>query len=337
VVTGLRLVCPVVCALFLTIAATPAQQSSSRFILGVFVGADDRGGQLLPVARFNGREWTSTWPKGRSQPLAIQGLDEVPRSWLGGPPPLTWTTWRSGGRTTKIRIDGVSWMGRGTADASGCTAAVVLTTPARGEIPEKGTLAFDVAQRVGEVVEIPGSSDEARSIGSRLGDLFTAAEEETLRRDKEQQASVGSDGPRYPLALPAETRASAGIEVRKLFRARQTTAGTGTVYLVEAMKAFPRGSSPAGGDRLVFSGWIAAKGDGLSPRVLAIAAIATSAGVDFSTDMHTTRAQPLAILQVAGRSVWVVHLSQYESEILELVDVTPSGIRHIVYADLGGC
>ena len=80
----------------------------------------------------------------------------------------------------------------------------------------------------------------------------------------------------------------------------------------------------------MFSGWIASEGDRLKP-------LKTSAGVDFSDDMHSTRARPLAILQVAGRSVWVVDLSQYESALLELVDVTPSGIRHIAYADVGGC
>jgi hypothetical protein len=326
VVTGLRAVVPVVCALFLSIVATPAQQQS--FILGVFVGIDN-GGQLLPVARFNGREWTSTWPQPRFQPLRIKRVDEIPRSWLGGPPPRTWTTWKSGGRTSKVRITGVSWMG-GTADASGCGAAVVLNTPARGEIPEAGTLAFDVPQRVSDVVEIPASSDEGRSIVSRLGELFTAAEEETIRRGKDHETSLGGDGPRYPLTLPAESRAAAGIAVLKLFRARQMTAGAATTYLIEALKAFPRGSSSAGGDRLMFSGWIASAGDRLKP-------LKTSAGVDFSDDMHSTRARPLAILQVAGRSVWVVDLSQYESALLELVDVTPSGIRHIAYADVGGC
>lgn len=314
-----------VCVALAVVAAT----AQSSFILGVFVGVDEHGGQLLPVARFDGRVWTNSWPSPDSEAVAINRLDQIPRAWLGSRPPRVWTTWKAGGRTSQVRISGVSRIG-GTGELSGCTAAVVLNTPYGGVIPEEGTLAFDNLQRVEAVVDVTIPSDEARRTMGRLSELFTAAEEATLRRE-EWQFSLSSDGPRHPLSLPARDRASATIVLLKLYRAQKAAPGAPSIYLVEALKGFPwEASTLGGGDRLFFSGWIAVDGDRMK-------AIEVSAGVDFSNDGHATRVRPLGILSVAGRTVWVVDLAQYESGLVQVLDVSAAEIRVLASAQLGGC
>jgi hypothetical protein len=163
-----------------------------------------------------------------------------------------------------------------------------------------------------------------------LGPAFTSAEEEALRRERSEQKRYLSDGPRFPLTLPRDVRAAARIEVTKLFRAPLRDSRD-PVYFLQASKTFvPRKQGDA--DGLAFSGWVRQTSSSL-------ASIEATAGITFSDDekSHPSEYQPLGILSVGGRSVWVTRVDQYESALILLTEVTPLAVRDLVMAGLGEC
>ncbi len=212
-----------VCVALAVVAAT----AQSSFILGVFVGvdearrADTSGGEVR-------RSWTGTnsWPSPDSEPVAINRLTRFHAHGSRSRPPRVWTTWKQAAELPRFG-SGVSRIG-GTGVLSGCTAAVGSTRPTVASPPRRGTLAFDW-QRVEAVVDVTIPSDEASRIAGRLSELFTAAEEATLAARREWQFSLGSDGPRYPLSLPARDRASATIVLLKLYRAQKAAPGAPSI------------------------------------------------------------------------------------------------------------
>lgn len=138
--------------LALSLSALPSATLPKPFIVAVV----DGDGRLLPVARFDGRRWRTTWTLQleRHEPLPFSRVGEIPESWLGGAVPQAWAVldrdgWRIG-----------ETIGVGRSDR--CIGPLVLRTTAGGT-PDRETafrLAFDSPQ----AVEHPDAAAVERTI-----------------------------------------------------------------------------------------------------------------------------------------------------------------------------
>src|SRR5687767_15851857 len=98
-------------------AATLHAQPRARLIVGYMTD-----GELVPVGRYDGTNWRNTWPEPTpyDAPLPVRTVNEIPRSWLGQPVPLTWTAWvPSAGKPQRVTVTGI---GR----VNGCGGVVTL-------------------------------------------------------------------------------------------------------------------------------------------------------------------------------------------------------------------
>jgi hypothetical protein len=287
----------------------------SSFILGVLIPLDEAGWDLLPVARFDGRAWKSTWPPALDEDtqFTLPTLRTIPHSWIGGRVPQVWTIWNADGTRRRARVTGLSRM-------NGASGAIVLRTEPVA-VPDVA-LAFNRVPNVEAVVDVRSSVLEADSV--ELTEIFTAAEERTLGEYRKWQKANGSGPPPYPLVAPIDVRRNAPIEIRRLFRPLKTS--TATVYYVEAIKRFP--ASEDGADLITLSGWLRAS-DGR------VAAIEVVAGHQHSGE-YVESATPLGIIRAAGRHVWVSYVGGFESAVVTLTDVSPAAIKDLIVAQISG-
>lgn len=288
---------------------------SDTFTVGVltFQGGDNGEWDLLPVGRFNGREWVNTWPKpiDEDTPFTVPPLERIPHAWLGGPVPRVWTVWTPDGRTRRVRITGV-------ARSNGCVAPIVLRVPASATLHT--SLIFDKVPVVEPVVDVQASGMEAHDIRSGLYDVFEFAEEEALaRRNRDGEL-------RYPLTLPSERRRDVSIELKRLFRPLR--ASDPAIYYVEALKRFAPTENAA--DLIVLAGWIRRVGG-------AVVGLDVEAGESWSAEDKGSHFIPLGIVRAAGRSFWISYVEQYEGQAVVVGDVSEHAIKKVLVVDGGGC
>src|SRR5688500_17528405 len=126
----------VILGTLLSAAAAAAFAGQARAPLIVAYVVSD--GEMVPIARYDGRAWRNTWPAPieRDTPLPVRTIDEIPRAWLGQPVPLTWFVWSEGtAKQLRVAATGVD------RDGS-CFEAITLATAFKADPPSDG-LAFN--------------------------------------------------------------------------------------------------------------------------------------------------------------------------------------------------
>src|SRR5262245_17018830 len=132
-ISTMRRCATVLGALILAVAGLAGQAPAP-----VIVAYLTSGGELIPVARYDGTRWLNTWPEPISidDPLPVRTVSEIPAAWLGRRVPLKWTAWlQLAQQQQSIAVTGV---GRDGA----CVQSITVTTTLKPQ-PASDGLAFD--------------------------------------------------------------------------------------------------------------------------------------------------------------------------------------------------
>ena len=297
-----------------TAAVTSAGQTEAPLIVAYIADA----GELVPVARFDGKTWRNTWPEPieLDAPLPVRELREIPLAWLGQRVPLTWTTWpRPTGSSQTVRVTGVDRDGA-------CVQAITLTTSPRN-MPAEG-LAFNRPTPVTAIIESSPESDRLRrDVVPHFKDALrppgtpaSGAE----RRETGQQVLA--------LASADDEFAAEHVDLHTLLQDP-----VAHVFFIEAWRQYPGIPSDTHDDALSYRGWFRREAGG-GGRLIPIAASLTT----FSTaEGKLPRYTPIGILRTRAGAIWVMAEWGIESQTIVLFEVSGRGVRTLTSADISGC
>jgi hypothetical protein len=275
-------------------------------------------GELVPVARFDGRIWRNTWPEPipDDAPLPVRTLAEIPRAWLGGPVPLTWTAWSpTTGQHQRVRVTGIEREGS-------CVESITLATSPK-QAPADG-LAFSRPTTVNPILELEDSSREWDRLRREVALHFRAA----INKPVFPQPGDEELGAQVLAHARTDRFASENVVLEVGFRDPGFP-----VFFIEAIRHFRQISSDTNYDAVVYSGWFSADGGGpgrLRPISASVAPFSTAQG-------KLPRYTPVGILRVSGRAIWVLSEWGIESQTIVLFDVSGKGVRKLTSAEISGC
>lgn len=322
------LVCVLFSVLIAVVAAQEPDQSGGRtswpspFILAVYGGGD-----LLPIARFTGREWVNTWPPPEEAEVPVPKLPDVPVTWLGMRVPIVWKLWFSTGGAVHVTVVGMDRSG-------GCVVSPQLLLD---ESPRSPNPAYDVVHEgvaaAGADVEVEPvrlikSGDlERRELESTLRGIFTAHEREAVSRSS-------GDHPNVRERLSAAKMAGASIDIDWVFSS--SAKASPLVYRFEVAKREPPGQHDVTmGIRV--AGWLWREPDGRLTPVGVKGEILWDEGGVKSEFSDVPDDVPLGVLRDRDTLTWVMEWHAGESGGFELVSVSRHGERRILNVDAGGC
>ncbi len=301
----------------LSAAAALAAQAQGPLIVAYM----ESNGELIPVARYDGARWRNTWPEpiDRDAPLPVRSVAQIPRTWLGQPVPLTWTTWSEGtGKPHRVRVTGVDREGA-------CVESITLTTTPKPD-PRSDGLAFDRPTTVSAIITLEKGSQEWEALRGEIVPHLSAAIARTARP---QPAGEQEERGARVLALArAEGATAETVVLESVFRDPRLP-----MYFIEAHREFGGKGIPADTDydALSYGGWFG------RDRAGALIPISASL-VPFSTAADgEQRYTPIGILRLAVGSIWAMAEWGKESKTIVLFDVSTKRVRKLTSADVSGC
>lgn len=277
---------------------SPAAQSSRPLALAL-VRPD---GILTPVAVYEAGKWIDPWPEVADERKIDRMLAAVPSYWRERKQvaPETWhVRTRAGAPVTRVNV-----LSHVIYDEHcGNQVGMLTDLPRSGDNPHEKRIATD------RVVPISFPADLTARNASREGwqDLIEEMEAEASRQ--EAAAKVG------PATLRLQRR------VRRLYA--HADPGIRAIYYEIERRESPRSS-------FVVTGWVVSA-SGARP-----AALETQSGT-VAGETHVVSLQPLALLPIGNRTLWIVQEHGYESEAIVIIDLTGREIRRIYDKFIGGC
>lgn len=312
-----------VAALIVSLAALSAA-AGPAFVLGIL----RRDGVLIPLAAFNGREWSAPWPESDTGVSLPIGLDDVPKKWWGPiQPGSRWTAWMlDDGVTRPLKIEEPAQV------RVFCEGHLGLRTDYKGaavDSREQGMPkdALAVASDQGTVpvqpiIDVSVHSPDAARLVKSMTDAFNAEE----KRAADEFSNWG-----HPYSTPE--RIAIPIELEAFYRVREQTATHGEWLLnyVEAVRRFPARPEDKGCGLITFAqGWIVER-SGRPPEFHLTARVTycDREGVSFML--------PLGHLSVNGEHYWVYQMSSWRDEEYSVARVRPDEIIPVVEVYGGSC
>jgi hypothetical protein len=276
-------------------------------------------GELVPIARYDGRGWRNTWPEPieHDTPLPVRTVSDIPGAWLDQPVPLTWTVWSSAtGKQQPMTVTGVDREGS-------CVQAITLATGSGASMPSDG-LAFSRPATVDTVIALEQSSPELDRLRREVAPHFrTAIRTHVTPPPDEDQAALGA---RVFARARAETFAGDTVVVESAFRDSR-----GPVFFIEAQRHFDGIPSDTSYDALSYGGWFVRDGVGtLTPIRASLVAFSTAAG-------KLPRYEPTGIVRFGTGSIWAMSEWGIESQTIVLFELTATRVRTLTSTLISGC
>ena len=235
----------VVLALGALVSAAAAAALAGQAQGPLIVAYMESNGELVPIARYDGARWRNTWPEpiDRDAPLPVGSVARIPRTWLGQPVPLTWTTWSEAtGKPHRVRVTGVDREGA-------CVESITLTTTPKPD-PRSDGLAFDRPTTVSAIVTLENGSREWEALRAEIAPHLSAAIASTARPQPAGQQD--ERGARVLALARVEGTTAATVVLESVFRDPQLP-----MYFIEAQREFKGKEIPADTDydALSYGGW----------------------------------------------------------------------------------
>jgi hypothetical protein len=277
-------------------------------------------GELVPVARFDGRIWRNTWPEPipHDVPLPVRTLAEIPRAWLGQPVPLMWTAWSPAtGKHDRVRVTGVEREGA-------CVEAITLATSPKGA-PTDG-LAFSRPTAVDAMMELEEGSPEWDRVRREVASHFRAAlNKPVVPQPGGEHVDIGAQA----LALArADKFGDETVVVQAAFRDPKFP-----VFFIEAMRHFSQIPADTQYDAVSYRGWFRRDAD----RAGTLRPISASVTTFSTAEGKLPRYTPIGILRVGKGPIWVISQWGIESQTIVLFDISTRGVRRLTSAEISGC
>jgi len=276
------------------------------------------GGELVPIARFDGTAWRNTWPApiDRDAPLPVRTVSDIPRAWLGQPVPLTWTVWSQATRQQqRVTVTGVDREGS-------CVEAITLATSFHPN-PQSDGLAFNRPTRVDAIVALEQRSRDLlrRDVASHFR---TALASIVHSQPGSEHSRIGAK------VLLALTRADTLTDDTVIIEAVLSDSRF-PVMFIEAQREFGGIPADTDDDALSYSGWFRRDRSGaLVPISASVTSFSTAAG---KSPSYT----PIGIVRLGVGSIWAMSEIHGELQDIVLVDISDQGVRKLISAHIDGC
>lgn len=302
----------------------PAAQGTTQTLGAPFTLSVLQDGGIVPFARFDGTRWATAWPSTDDSRKPAPSLDAIPPSWLGGTPtPRDWWVWFADGGTKQLRVVG-------THRTFSCEGPVVLEAESRlasastpNDMAHIG-LALDSVVPVESIHLLVPSETEWASASSAVHDFIRNNSPQLLRAE----LSVVSVEPAVSALLLSELPQQP-VLVDWVYRG--TAKADEPVYYFEA-HAQLTGDSAGGNPGATFVGWSRRRSDGWTT----LSAAALWLGNE-SPPPRAPRRVPVGIINLAGRTYWVMEEYGYEAGDVVLFEAGASRFTEILRGASAGC
>ncbi len=302
------------------LSASPVFPADTTALL---VGVLRSDGVIIPFAAHDGSRWDTPWPAADTPAdTTMKTLGALPKKWYAplSAVPREWYVRTRTGNFHAARVD------RPVVVKSRCSelwglAADPVKNPERiprepnSGITAKEGIALSRNVQVRAAVMVGKESGEWRSLQTAIREAFVAAE----------------DKKGHPLSREAREREELTIPV--LYRGAEESDGSSICYF-EAVRNYVTagllpGTSPAGAS--ILRGWLRRDRTG----------VLTFIRHDFSSGRFTAPREPalipLGILNLGGKTLWVVQEQEQGSESYRILEMGRSEVRVIAEMFGGGC
>jgi hypothetical protein len=274
------------------------------------------GGELVPIARYDGSAWRNTWPEPieRGRPLPVRTVAGIPRAWLEQPVPLTWTVWSEATRKEqRVSVTGIDREGS-------CVEAITLSTSFHSD-PSSNGLAFNRPTRVDAVVALEQHSRD--QLRHDVASHFRTAFADRIPQPGNQPGAIA---PRLLAVARTDMLTDDTVSVEAVLPDARLP-----VMFIEAQRRFDGIPSDTDDDALSYSGWFRRDRAGtLTPISASLTSFSTAEG-------KSPRYTPIGIVRLSVGSIWVMSEIDKESQHIVLFEVSERGARKLTSAHIDGC
>lgn len=303
-------------AVFLLAAAMiAAEPQTAPFAVGVL----RRDGVVIPFATFDGKRWSTHWPKPNLELTVPVNLPSVPSGWLGPVPAVeTWTAWLAktdtGGPRT-LTVTQPDWV-----DAH-CFRQIGLRTNHRPVEPPpppheqpypKDGLVVAPAHPVEPIVSVPPTATELAALTDQLLGAFNRAERVTARRFDHPVR----EGMREQMSVAIEAAYAYGAEPR--------------VYYIEASRAYETMGSHECQGVAFGTGWFIREHGTFRTLAMAVDELPCERrGASYML--------PLGVVRSGSRLFWLVQFSGWDHERYVVIEPKLKAVDAVLSVWGGGC
>lgn len=303
------------CAAVLALGALLAAAGPPRVMFGA--GVLRRDGVIIPFGVFDGKRWSSHWPRPDRDPLVPITIRDVPSAWWGPTRALeSWQVWTSG-EPRPLRIAQLDWVDVHCVRQIGLRSdyAPAAPAPPRTEQPyPKDGLAVSPPQAVERIALVPATSDETRALIPAVHEAFNTAE-------RLMENEYG-----HPVARRAREGRAPDIE------AVYAVGDHPRVYYVEATRGYRLlGQTLNNCAGLGFgTGWFSR--DGAEVRSL-----------DTAVDLLPCNRRgasymlPLGAMRLGEKLYWLAQFSGFDHERYVVVEIKPKTVQAVLSVWGGWC
>lgn len=267
--------------------------------------------RIEPIAHFTGTEWVHRWPNPDDAGSPFPSLPDVPDGWLGRPVPRNWALWID--RDAPISATVL----RTFRETGGCSLPLLL------EVDKRGT---DIGRN--EVHGLAVSTAQAvtpmQIIDARDAEIVAAAT--TALVERRGKAIADAVNARNPLS----DAMFAHVPITLDYLHRPATAGR-DIYYFQADQWTKSDDLEA--PHVSVWGWLRRDGAGrLQPM-----AVQAHAGAGSEEGMMSReRVTPLGVIEVPGRTFWIVRDFGLEGYFFDIYEIVLGDIRQILRGIGGG-
>ncbi len=300
-------------------AATLAQpQPDRRFTLAVL----RRDGIVLPIASYDNGRWFNRWPTPTSEREVPMTTATVPADWWGMEGPATrWSMWTPDGQRREITIQAP------IAFDAHCLMNVGLRSDYRSMVPAPS---LDQHHYPKDAVVSTGTIRvEPVTIATSSDAIWKKVQDQVWMSVNAAELALGEAAP----VDPRDVSNPVPVKLEVLCASPGPKPGSLTVYF-EATKHY----TPANADVpnpcgavLFASGWVHIPPDGRG----LVDARALHTTLSDCSQWNLEFRQPLGVVRVDGKPVWIVEVSWWGGERYELVEIA-SGSSAVVFTTRGG-
>jgi hypothetical protein len=298
--------------LVMATAVVAAESSDTAFAVGVL----RRDGIVVPFATFDGRQWSTPWPKPAVDLTVPVDLRSVPSNWWGPTRPLdTWEAWVGTREQQSVRVSQPDWIDVHCLRQIGLRTdyrAVEFPPPLTEQPYPKDGLAVSPPQAIERVQAVAAAAAEATAMSAALQEAFNRAERKTAGKFS------------HPI------KPSVREQITPVIEALYAHGGEPRVYYVESRREY---LAPGKSDCTMVSfgtGWFVRENGAFRALSMVVDALNCDR-------LGASYMMPLGVVRAGTRVFWLAQFSGWDHERYVVVEPKARAVDAVVSAWGGGC
>jgi hypothetical protein len=298
--------------LLMAAALVAADSADTAFAVGVL----RRDGILVPFAMFDGRKWSSHWPKPAVDLTVPVDLRSVPSGWWGPTGPLdSWDVWAAANGPQTVRVGQPDWIDahclRQIGLRTNYRAAEFPPPPTERPYPKDG-LAVSPAQAIERVQTVPPDSAEATALSAALEGAFNRAERTTAAKFN------------HPIKPDVRERAAPAVE------ALYAHGGEPRVFYVESLREYLAAGTRDCAMASFGTGWFVRENGAFRSLSMVVDALNCDR-------LGASYMMPLGVVRAGSRVFWLAQFSGWDHERYVVIEPKAKAVDAVLSVWGGGC